>query len=99
MNPYDELPYHSYPVEWTAPERLALASLLHGGPRPPSKKYRVLELGCGAGANLIALAYYRRHAIFVGVDGAATQVETARQRAAALGLANIEFHHADFRPA
>ena len=68
-DPYDELPYRSLPIEWSAPERLALASLLHGGPRPSLDSYRVLELGCGNGANLLPLAYYRRHAEFVGVDG------------------------------
>lgn len=34
-NPYDELPYRSFPIEWTAPERLALVPLLYGGPRLP----------------------------------------------------------------
>lgn len=29
-NSNDELPYKSFPVEWTAPERLELASSLHG---------------------------------------------------------------------
>ena len=43
LNPYDELPYFAYPIEWTAPERLALASLLHGGPRLSLDSYRVLE--------------------------------------------------------
>ena len=38
VNPYDELPYKSFPIEWTAPERLALASLLHGGPRRRSTR-------------------------------------------------------------
>ena len=98
-NAYDEFPYQSYPVEWTAPERLALVSLLHGGPRPPLGGYRVLELGCGAGANLHALAFFRRHAAFVGVDGAATAVLRAEAGRAALGLTNLEFLHADFRAA
>lgn len=98
-NPYDELPYKSFPIEWTAPERLALASLLHGGPRPALDEYRVLELGCGSGANLLALASYRRHAKFVGVDGAATAVALADARRAGLGLDNLEFIHADFRSA
>src|SRR5712691_11212951 len=98
-NPYDELPYKSLPIEWTAPERLALASVLHGGPRPPLDAYRVLELGCGNGANLLPLAYYRRHAIFVGVDGARSQIEAAQARTSALHLHNIEFLHADFRTA
>jgi len=98
-NPYDELPYRSCPVEWTAPERLAVASLLHGGPRPPLGRYRVLEMGCGNGANLMPLAYYRRHAGFVGVDGALSQIAAAQARKSALGLSNVEFVHADFRTA
>ena len=95
-NPYDELPYRSRPIEWSAPERLAIASLVHGGPRPPLDAYRVLELGCGPGANLLPLAYYRRHATFVGIDGAASQVDLAKARASALDLPNVEFIHADF---
>ncbi len=95
-NPYDELPYRSLPIECSAPERLALASLLHGGPRPPLGAYRVLELGCGDGANLLPLAYYRRHGDFVGVDGAGSRIEVAQARKAQLDLSNIEFIHGDF---
>ena len=95
-NPYDELPYTSFPIEWTAPERLALASFLHGGPRTRLDEYRVLELGCGNGANLLPLAYYRRQATFVGVDGAQSQIEVAQARQAALELSNLEFIHTDF---
>ncbi len=95
-NPYDEFPYRSLPIEWTAPERLALASLLHGGPRQPLNSYRVLELGCGDGANLLPMAYYRRHAAFVGVDGARSQIKIANSGKSKLELSNIEFIHADF---
>lgn len=95
-NPYDELPYRSLPIEWSAPERLTLASLLHGGPRSPLNRYRVLELGCGNGANLLPLAYYRRHADFVGIDGAETQIALANSRKEVLNLSNIEFIHRDF---
>jgi len=98
-NPYDELPYESVPVDWSAPERLALASLLHGGPRPPLVDYRVLELGCGNGANLLPLAYYRRGGRFVGIDGARSQIELARRRKQALELSNIEFLQAEFHSA
>lgn len=98
-NPYDELPYRSFPIEWTAPERLALASLLHGGPRPPIHEYRVLELGCGIGNNLLPLAYYRRNATFVGVDGAGSQIKVAEERRLSLNLSNTEFFHADLREA
>jgi SAM-dependent methyltransferase len=95
-NPYDELPYRSFPIEWTAPERLAVVSRLHGGPRPPICHYRVLELGCGDGANLLPLAYYRRYADFVGIDGASTQVATAQARQLALNLPNVHFIRTDF---
>src|SRR5436190_23915151 len=95
-NPYDELPYKSLPIEWTAPERLALTSLLHGGPRQSLDAYRVLELGCADGANLLPMAYYRKGAQFVGVDGAASQINLANSRRMALQLSNIEFIHADF---
>jgi SAM-dependent methyltransferase len=96
---YDEVPYLSFPVEWTAPERLALASLLHGGPRPPVDEYRMLELGCNDGTNLIPLAYYRPQATFVGIDGAVTRIETANQKRSSLSLANISFLVADFTSA
>ena len=95
-NPYDDLPYRSRPIEWTAPERLALTSVLHGGPRQRLDGYRVLELGCADGANLLPLAYYRKHASFVGIDGARTQIEVADARKSALELSNIDFIYADF---
>lgn len=96
---YDRLPYACVPVEWTAPERLAVAALLHGGPRSPQRGYRVLELGCGNGANLLPLAYYRRHSQFIGVDYASTQCRVAEARARALELDNVRFIHADFAEA
>jgi SAM-dependent methyltransferase len=96
LDPYDDVPYKSLPIEWTAPERLAVAALLHGGPRTPLHTYRVLELGCGNGANLLPQAYYRRHAAFVGVDAARSQIERAESIRSALNLSHVEFIHADF---
>jgi SAM-dependent methyltransferase len=96
VDPYDQLPYQSLPIEWTAPERLALASLLHGGPRAHLRDYQVLELGCANGANLLPLAYYRPNAHFLGVDGARSAIDLARARRADLGLTNIDFIHSDF---
>lgn len=98
-NPYDELAYRSFPIEWTAPERLAVASVLHGGPRPRLSGCRTLELGCANGANLLPLANFRRDCEFVGVDGARTQIEIARQRQAELDLPNVAFIQADFKEA
>src|SRR3990167_5104430 len=95
-NPYDQVPYRCQPIEWTAPERLALTSWLHNGPVPDLRRYRVLELGCGDGSNLLPLAYYRPQAEWVGVDGAGTQIQLARQRQQQLQLGNVEFLAADF---
>jgi SAM-dependent methyltransferase len=89
--PYDEVPYRSFPIAWTAPERLALASLLHGGPRQPLDHYSVLELGCGDGTNLIPMAYYRPQATFVGIDGARSRIAIADEKRSSLGLTNIDF--------
>lgn len=96
---YDEFPYKSLPIEWTAPERLGLVSMLHGGPRPPLDSFRVLELGCGNGANLIPQAFYRRCGVFVGLDSARSQIDIAESRRRRLDLSNLQFLHADLRDA
>lgn len=99
LNPYDEFPYSAYPIGWTAPERLALASLLHGGPRLNLDRYRVLELGCANGANLLPLAWYRRHADFTGLDASARQLALAEDARQKLGLSNLRLIHGDFSSA
>ena len=99
QNSFDELPYLAYPIEQTAPEHLALASLIHGGPRLPPTGYRVLELGCANGANLLPLAWYRRHGDFTGIDASARQIALANESKDRLGLTNLHFINADFRSA
>ena len=103
MNAYDEMPYVSRPVAVAVPERLALASLLHGGPRARRRGYRVLELGCGDATHLLALAgdAERADATFVGVDGAAAAIAAAEARRAELGLAagRMKLVRADLREA
>ena len=98
-NPYDAPPYCAFPISWTASEKLALASLLHGGPRLPLDHYRVLELGCANGANLLPMAWYRRHGEFTGLDGSALQIALATDSRDKLGLTNLRFVHGDFRSA
>jgi SAM-dependent methyltransferase len=98
-NTYDEFPYCAYPIAWTAPERLALASLLHGEPRLPLDRYRVLELGCANGANLLPMAWYRRHGEFTGLDGSVRQIALANDNKEKPGLTNLRFVHGDFRSA
>ena len=96
-NPYDDVVYRCRPIEWTAPERLSLCSMLHGGPRAPSNRCNVLELGCGDGGNLLPMAFHRPRSTFVGVDGAGSQIEAASRSAARLSIRNVRFVHADFK--
>ena len=56
---------------------------------------RLLELGCGDGGNLVPMAYGLRESAFCGVDLSRRAIERARSLAAALGLANVDFGHAD----
>jgi SAM-dependent methyltransferase len=61
--------------------------------REPLSASRVLDVGCGSGRLSLALAPVAR--AVVGLDRDAAAIEEARRRAAAAGLANVEFHEAD----
>ena len=91
---YDSLPYTDTPIYRTHPSRMAAVARLFGLETPPAAKARVLELGCGCGGNLIALAAYYPEARFTGVELSAEQVEHGRRRIAKMGLDNIELLHA-----
>ena len=47
---------------------------------------------CGAGANLLALAYASPEVRAVGIDLAHTAIEEANEAAAEVGIPNAEFH-------
>jgi cyclopropane fatty-acyl-phospholipid synthase-like methyltransferase len=95
MTAYDEVPYACQPIPCTAPEQLALASQLHGGPCPRIEGARALEIGCGNAANLIPLAFFRPDCEFVGVDSSVRQIADASLAAERLGLSNLTLHAAD----
>jgi SAM-dependent methyltransferase len=71
-----------------------VASLFGLSPAPPDG-CRLLELGCGDGGNLVPMAYGLRGSAFCGVDLSRRAIERAAATAGALGLANVELHHAD----
>jgi SAM-dependent methyltransferase len=56
---------------------------------------KVLEAGCGVGAQTIQLAQRNPEVSFVSVDYSAESLAIASGRAEALGLGNVEFHRAD----
>jgi SAM-dependent methyltransferase len=95
MTPYDEIAYPGYAYPQTHPDRLATLARLFGMAPRDVERCRVLEIGCGDGANLIPMAYGLPESGFVGIDLAAQPIAIARATAAALGLGNIELHELD----
>jgi SAM-dependent methyltransferase len=92
---YDEVPYANLPFAQTRPAVLATVATLHGLTPPDPREARVLELGCGAGANLAGIAAADPGVRAVGVDLAPTAVEIAQATAAAAGLGNVRFDVGD----
>lgn len=94
---YDEVPYLAPSFANTYPDALGVAAILRGLDAPPLRGARVLELGCGRGANLVPMAWSMPDAELVGVDLSRRQIETALERAAAAGTSNVAFHAMDLR--
>ena len=94
-NSYDTLPYPAYTFPVTHIGRLAAIGRVFGLETPDPSKARVLELGCGTGTNLIALAQIYPEAAFVGVDASARQIEEGVAAIAETGVGNVRLVHAD----
>ena len=94
---YAEVPYSRFPYVQTHPDRLATLATLHGLSPAPPQAARVLELGCGAGGNIVPLAYAEPGLSAVGVDYAAGAVAEGRATAERLALRNVELREADVR--
>lgn len=92
--PYDEIPYPGMSYPFAHPDRMAVAGRLHGLASPDPARATLLELGAGDGSNLLSLAQLWPEARCIGVDLSGHAIGLARQRAEALGLTNVELHHA-----
>lgn len=92
---YDLVPYPSTPMPASHPDRLATIARLFGLNAPPITNCRVLDVGCGDGANLIPLAYRLSESEFIGIDLSARQIAAAQAVVAELGLKNIKFQVLD----
>src|SRR5215831_9859381 len=95
LKSYEEAPYPSAAFPEMHPDSLATTAHLWGMSPPPVEKCRFLEIGCGTGVNLLAMAAALPHARFVGVDLSPGQIGFARELAAQLGLDNVELHAGD----
>lgn len=92
---YDALEYPAHVLPQMHPSRLAAIGRLHGLACAAPSHCRLLEVGCGDGLQLLALALAYPHSQFVGIDmseKAIARGETFRQR---LGLDNLALVQAD----
>ena len=94
-NPYDEVPYPSEPQRRTHPDRLATTGVLMGMTPPSVDRCRVLELGCGGGANLLAMALSLPDGEFVGLDLTAAHIAHGRYLAETWGVKNLTLMQRD----
>lgn len=92
---YSALPYPGEAVPATHPRRLATEGLLFGLDPAPVEQCRVLEIGCGDGANLLPMAEGLPGADLVGLDISPRALDAARDVAAAAGVENVRFEEGD----
>lgn len=92
---YDEVRYSNFPYAQTHPDRLATVAALHGLSTPDPATARVLEIGCGAGGNLIAMATGTPGIRALGIDLAAAPIAEGRAAIEAVGLDNVELRQGD----
>ncbi|AGA33843.1 Methyltransferase [Thioalkalivibrio nitratireducens DSM 14787] len=92
---YDEIPYESFPITETHPDRLAAIGQLFGLKAPDPRRARVLELGCAAGGNLLPVAWFLPESRCVGIELSREQALRGKSLAEAMDLNNLTLEHRD----
>jgi len=87
---YDETPYVSNAISYSAPGQLRAVARLFGHTAPALENARVLEIGSAAGGNLLPFAAAHPNATIIGVDLSTAQINTGRGVIAQMGLRNID---------
>ena len=97
VNDYDRVAYPSMAHPQTFAEALAVKGFLRGLDVAPPNRGRVLELGCGDGFNLAAMAVARPGASYTGIDYSAEAIARGQRMVGELGLTQIRLETADIR--
>ena len=92
---YDDVRYPSVVHPQTHPERLAAIATLFGMDPAPPARCRVLELGCGDGANVIAMGFAYPGCKCVGIDTSAAAIADGQKVVDDLGLGNVTLERRD----
>lgn len=92
---YEAVPYppNSFPATHIA--RLGAIGRVFSLATTDPRQARVLELGCGSGINVLAMAQLYPGADFIGVDLSAGHIRLADEALAATGLGNARFIQAN----
>lgn len=91
MTRYDDVPYPALVHPATDPARIAAIGRLFGVPVVDPASARVLDVGCGIGANTHSMAAMFPNAEFVGLDLASSQIAIAQDIALKAGLINTRW--------
>lgn len=91
MFAYDQVPYDTEANVDTHPVAMATIAHLAGLEAAAARNARVLEIGCGDGGNLSAMAAYLPDAKFVGFDLATRAIEAGK----AVAPSNVELFVGD----
>lgn len=92
---YDTILYPGQALAQAHPDRLAMLAALFGLSAPKLETSRILELGCGDGINLIAIASQLPEASCLGVDLAVAGIEKGNAVIQKLGLSNVTLQQRD----
>lgn len=91
-----DIAFRSGIVPGQSPAVMRFVSLYQGVLPPEGNSFKYIDLGCGEGTTIIALASLYPEAEFFGVDFNPLHVETAREAIASLGLKNVTVLEAPF---
>jgi len=95
-NRYDQVSYPGRAYPEAHPDRLFVCARLHGLEPQAVDQCRLLELGCGNGAHLLALATALPDSEFVGIDASERAIAEGMELVRELGLKNLRLEQGDF---
>lgn len=92
---YEEITYPNFVHAQTHPNRLAVMAKAYGLETASVEKCRVLEVGCGSGTNLLAMASNLPESEFVGIDLSSNHINFGNRAVEELGIKNLKLICAD----
>lgn len=92
---YDSVKYQSHAFANSSINKLCATARVYGLKAPCPDSARVLEIGCGCGANIISQAINYPNADFLGIDLSGEQIKIGQNAIEKSGLKNIKLLQMD----